>query len=356
MKRGAHISDIHLGVRRLPATINGKSMREVDIIESFMRVIDDIHKAAQLGESKANKFDLITIGGDVFDSPTPSITSLIAWWEGLGKLRAAARQLYVVAGNHDVPKSGRDDIPIMISPLPEAHNCMISATEDLIGGGSITTIPHDPERTKDDTLKLLKAPKIPYGPTILLAHMAVSWDGAPKWYTGHTSCTVPDLQDFDIVLLGDWHEPDIIAPNACYSGAVDRATTNIWAETERRGWMEWEWDGKEVKFTHHAIPIRPVYDLDHWDPEEIINQCEPGSIVRVRVRETDVLDYKLVSMMKEYLGHLQLERIPREAIDVDVPVYVSDNLIDRARKFFADDDDDVRERALSALMSAEQGE
>ena len=87
------ISDCHLGYKTGKKTTETRvNLREQDGLDAFEEsILDMIDK----------KVDLVIIGGDLFDSPNPSINTVVSTQKIFEKLTDNKIPCYIITGNHD---------------------------------------------------------------------------------------------------------------------------------------------------------------------------------------------------------------------------------------------------------------
>src|SRR5690606_1097260 len=67
------------------------------------------------------------------------------------------------------------------------------------------------------------------------------------------------VEKWDYVALGHYHIATPLAPNMWYAGSIERTATNIWIETEPKGFVVYDTAARRAVF--HKVPTRPVLDL-----------------------------------------------------------------------------------------------
>lgn len=251
-----HFADIHLGFRqfqRLAPDGKGSNQREADVTRAFERAID---RTIELEP------DVVLIGGDVFHSVRPSNKAILTAYEQFTKLvRELPRAIIVmVAGNHDTPRTLETSCilslfkPLGIHVVADEEARLPFEDRDL----SILAVPYLVKG------KILLAPDPAYRYNILLLHaliediLPVRSDviGAENYYT----LKEVGPERWSYVALGDYHVYNLVAPNACYSGSLEYASSTVWQE--RREERQHRIPGKGivefdvVKGTRQFHPIR----------------------------------------------------------------------------------------------------
>lgn len=324
-----HFADVHLGFRqfqRLTSDGRGSNQREADVTRAFERAID---RTIELDP------DIVVIGGDVFHSVRPSNTSILTAYANFTKLaRELPRAVIVmVAGNHDTPRALETGCILrLFSPL------------------GIHVVEEQPQRLafEDRGLSIFAVPflasgKIPLEPdpayryNILLLHAEVEGmlpirrdvDRAANEY--RLDEIAPARWSY--VALGDYHVYNPIAPNACYSGALEYASSSVWQE--RREERQHRIPGKGivefdlVKGTRQFHPIRglrtfidlPIIDargMSAADVDAAIRrnvETWPGGIDDAVVRQ---LVRDIPRHIARELDHKSLRSYKRQALHFNV--------------------------------------
>jgi DNA repair protein SbcD/Mre11 len=238
-----HFADLHLGFRQYHRlTPDGGNQREADVARAFERAVD---RTIELQP------DVVLIGGDVFHSVRPSNPAILTAFNEFTRLvRSLPRaDVVMVAGNHDTPRTLET-------------GCILHLFKPL----GIHVIEPSWQRLtfEDKNLSVLAVPDIPgvrvplepdpaYRYNILLLHGEIA--GVVPWHASDTEQppNVYKIEDiaperWSYVALGHYHVYTAIAPNACYSGALEYASPNIWGER------------REEK--RHRIPGKGIVEFD----------------------------------------------------------------------------------------------
>ena len=93
-----HFSDSHLGFSDFEIYDEQTkfNLREEDVYNAFAQVID---------YAISNKVDFLIHSGDIFHRSTPQNRALVFLTDQLLKLEKAQIPIYIIAGNHDFPKT-----------------------------------------------------------------------------------------------------------------------------------------------------------------------------------------------------------------------------------------------------------
>lgn len=371
---GVALSDIHLGYRAYPATIDGRNAREVDVEVAWHHAVDRIVQVRP---------DVVLVAGDILHHPRVSGHAIKAWRDGVRRIvEGTDAHVVAVLGNHDVARTREilapalipDDLPrvrIVTEPrrlylnLPRTgERVAVSAFPFVaLGSGEVYALEPDPDADVN----------------ILLIHAAVrtSAEGAarlPVFYAGETALDVGrEAERWDVVAAGDYHEFHRLHPDrlAFYSGSIERTSSNIWPETAAKGVVRFDTDTDELELLE--IPTREMadYDLGDFDhppgaTAETVNDALRrmaeydrlrGAIVRLKAEhfpraDRDAIDWKLVRQLKTTCLHFQLDLhfADREVADLgDRRERAVRSLADDAAAFFADDPEPVRACAYGYL-------
>jgi DNA repair exonuclease SbcCD nuclease subunit len=263
----AHLSDTHLGFRAYGRTApGGMNLREVDVMRSFEACLDAIQAADP---------DLVVHAGDMFHVVRPSNATIVEAYAAVGRLQAArgGKPFVIIGGNHDTPRTIEagnilrlfEGIPGVLvrsgksgfieSPLLDALDC------------EVFCVPHHSLAAKEAG---------PYRPSGTKRHSVITVHGSASGVVQNKSEFEVDpilSEDWTYVALGDYHIYKRYGGNACYTGATDFTSSNIWEEAnERRGWVLF--DSQTGDHTFHDVETRKVVDLPridalHLQPEEL---------------------------------------------------------------------------------------
>ncbi|MCC6459810.1 MAG: DNA repair exonuclease [Saprospiraceae bacterium] len=266
-----HFSDTHLGFQAFDVVnAEGVNAREQDVYDAFRYTIDRILE---------RRPDAVLHTGDFFHRPSPSNRALTFGLEQLRRLADAGIPLYVIAGNHETPKTVYTS-PILraFNSLPNIHPFFGERWECArLGVLAIHGLPHI-----NDTRLLLseleRLEPLPGAYNILMLHTSLGKRFLMEEYGEQVfpEAFVDKLAGFSYLALGHWHNFQQIDrhPNAWYSGSVERLSdTEIGNE---KGFIELQIhpDGSS-KVQFEAIPTRPWYKLE-------LQQCHEKTVADLR--------------------------------------------------------------------------
>ena len=215
-----HVSDTHLGFSDLEIMDENEkyNIREEDVYNSFAKVID------YAVETKVN---FIIHSGDIFHRSSPSNRALVFLSQQLSKLEEFKIPIYIIAGNHDFPKSVFTTPIYNLFDLFKYSKIFFSENYSVYDNGYcyLHTLPHINNETKYNE----EAQKICITntdkPNILITHGSM-----PNYLMEEYGERVfPEgkleyLINFDYVALGHWHKFKHLKSygNVYYSGSTER--------------------------------------------------------------------------------------------------------------------------------------
>jgi len=247
-----HCADLHLDSPFLGVSHFSPDMAILlrkSIFHAFTKLVD---------LAIANKVDLLTVGGDVYDSADHGLHSLLLFTDQLKRLSAAGIHCCIVTGNHDPLYKRRKG-----GKLPEG--CYLFGAEESVfhftgRDGTdfhIYGISHGKEREAGNLAKkIIRIYENLPGISLALLHCNVG--GAAK-YENYAPCTVEELKNapFDAWLLGHVHEKRIVSatdPLILYPGNIQGR--HIGESGKRGGYLVALYGdtAPEIKF----LPVSPI--------------------------------------------------------------------------------------------------
>lgn len=330
-----HFADLHLGFRQYHRlTPDGGNQREADVARAFERAVD---RTIELQP------DVILIAGDVFHSVRPSNPAILHAFTQFSRLaRALPRtDIVMVAGNHDSPRTAETGCILrlftplgihVVEPTPqrltfESKNLSVLAVPDVPTG----RVPLEPDPA--------------YRFNVLLLHGEVAGILPTRDTEGEQPVHIYKPEEiaperWSYVALGHYHVYRAIAPNACYSGALEYASPNVWGERREekqqripgKGIVEFDLD-KGTRQFHPLRGLRSFIDLPIIDARGMsaadvdaavrahVDTCPGGisnAVVRQVIREIPrhiarELDHKMLREYKRRALHFQLDARPPES-------------------------------------------
>jgi DNA repair exonuclease SbcCD nuclease subunit len=321
-----HLADLHLGFRAYHKTAGkGVNQREADVAKAFKEAID---KLIEIDPA------IVLVAGDLFHTVRPPNASVIFAFREFKRLRAAiGAPVVIVGGNHETPKSAETtNILSLFREIPDFY-CIYNYLEvvEPIEGMRILCAPHNAVIQKP---KLAPDPEAEWN--ILLIH-AASEQYRFQARHGMDILRVEEVKpdEWDYVACGDFHSHTVIAPNMIYPGAIERTSTNIWAEAdEGKGFVIYDLGEKTHEFVGLVTPRRVVslgpFLCTQMTAEEVDDLIETeiapidldGAIVRVKLLDIPLdiqreLNHAQIRKYRERALHFQLDMRKPERVVVE---------------------------------------
>ncbi len=351
-----HFSDTHLGFSDLDLLDENEKLniREEDVYNSFKQVIDYAIDC---------KIDFLIHSGDIFHRSSPTNRAVVFLAEQLKRLEDNNIPIYIIAGNHDFPKTIYS-IPIH-NIFTILTNCRIFFDEkysvyetDLV---NLHLLPHinSEEKYKEEVSKIeaLNNGK----PNIFVTHVSM-----PNYLMDeYGERTFPieqieKLEVFDYVALGHWHKYKHLKSfgNVYYSGSTERMSDK--ENDYDKLFLECTWDNK-ISVQAHKLNIRLIKNIKVKEcykktKNEIIEEIKEslkgldikGGVFNIYLNEIDQI--KVYDIRREDIDELVKEalyfKIVKSVKDSD-SIFVADKesfdlrsfLNEELRKSFQDDDE-----------------
>jgi DNA repair protein SbcD/Mre11 len=256
----AHLADLHLGYRAYHRlTQRGQNVREADVADAFRRAV------IRLIEIRP---DLVVVAGDVFHTVRPSNTAIADAFRQLSLLadRLPDTPVVIIAGNHDSPRSAEtgnilnlfreiDGVRVVCDEcrsvhLPQVETSVLCLPHVALSTGEAAAMEPDP------------AAKF----NLLTLHGMVGGAAAEeklRYVTEYGGAVVQDSaigpERWTYVALGHYHLRTEMAPNMWYSGGLERTSTNLWIETEEKGFLVFDTDTGRAEA--EVVETRTMVDL-----------------------------------------------------------------------------------------------
>ena len=318
-----HFADLHLGIeahgRPDPAT--GVNQRVLDV-------------AARLDEIVAYALDggvdLVLFAGDAFKNATPHPTLQKMLAERVRRLTKAGVRVFLLAGNHDLPRMAANVTAFSVYSALEAEHVWIAERPGVYripleegAAIQIAAIPHfwpralaeelrlkgdevDPDRISHAvvarTVRELAADVDPTIPAVLTAHLEIKGakrsDSQDRYDTTEVRVQPSALANpaFPYVALGHIHDVaqtfDRGGSFIRYAGSLERV--DFGEEKDAKGFYVITFDGPSVAGEPAFVPVhpRPFVTVDTGGGQDptgsvltaIAKHDIEGAIVRVRVR------------------------------------------------------------------------
>ncbi|MCY3677909.1 MAG: metallophosphoesterase [Gemmatimonadetes bacterium] len=355
-------ADAHLGYRAMPAIRNGRNAREQDIEDAWGRVIDGMVAAQP---------EIACFAGDLFHRARVSNHALAAYLRGLGSLLWNTQaEVFVLTGNHEASRTAETLSPNALADVldhPRLHLADRASTwsDEQI---QVTLLPFQTGRS--ETFRFPE--KDPGKVNLLAIHGAIQAPGINPFYASESCPHINDLaRHFDVIAAGDFHDHMMLENDhgclAFYAGSIEYSSSNFWPEAPK-GWVLADTEARTAEF--QPIQTRTVIDLqadDCTDAEALntfldallgcatIRQAKSQPIVRVVVPDFDRserggISHDLLKRLKAKCLHFKLDvRTEKNGAGAGTETFHARSLRDMFDEFFAEDPEDVRERAAALV-------
>ncbi|MFB6152942.1 MAG: metallophosphoesterase [Halodesulfurarchaeum sp.] len=263
MTRLVHTADTHLGYRQYH-----EEQRRRDFLAAFRSVLEDAIE---------DDVDGVVHAGDLFHDRRPELDDVLGAVDALRELREAGIPFLAVVGNHEGTRSAQ--WVDLFERLGLAER--LDTDGRTVGCVTLYGLDYTPAANRP-SLDYEFAP--PTGTqTALVSHGAFQPFEYGDWELSEVLTASP--VEFDIVLLGDNHEPareTVQETPAVYAGSTERTAAD---EREPRGYniVTFDDDGPTVR--RRGLSTRPFRFIDIE-----LGPAEGGDQVTQRLRETDVED------------------------------------------------------------------
>lgn len=258
----AHLSDTHLGFRAFSAVDpQGVNQREVDVMGSFSRCLNAILERDP---------DIVVHSGDFFHVVRPGNHSIIGAFRRLSAFQQKRdfKPFLLVAGNHDTPRSS--DLGNLLHLFAAIEGVQVYAGRgesfeipalDL----EVLAVPHNSLVNKEN---IAWTPQTSRKNSLLVLHGMEAQVAVDLKTEGDFEFRDTGSERWTYVALGDVHTHHPYTRNACYSGATDFTSSNIWLEAKRpKGWVYFDAAQGELEFV--AGTTRELYDLPWIDATDL---------------------------------------------------------------------------------------
>jgi exonuclease SbcD len=260
MTRVIHTGDTHLGYRQYH-----EAERRQDFMAAFESVLED---------AVADDVDAVIHAGDLFHDRRPALPDVMGAVEALRTLRRADIPFFAVVGNHEGTRSAQ-----WVDLFERLGLAERLGTEGrVVGDTTFYGLDYTPASKRDQLDYAFSPPDTEY--SALVSHGAFEPFAYGDWELAAVLEQSP--VDFDIVLLGDNHQPEretVLDTPAVYSGSTERTSAE---ERDPRGYNLVRFkDGVSVR--RRGLDTRDFVFVD-----VTLEPGEGGERVRERLREEDL--------------------------------------------------------------------
>jgi DNA repair exonuclease SbcCD nuclease subunit len=253
MTRVIHTGDTHLGYQQYHSPT-----RRQDFLDAFERVVDD---------AVSDDVDAVVHAGDLFHDRRPALPDLLGTLSALRRLADAGVPFLAVVGNHESTRGGQwlD----LFERLGLATR--LGSSPVVVGDVAFYGLDHVPVSKRADLDYAFEPHDA--ASAALVAHGLFTPFAHADWET--ETVLEEATVDFDVVLLGDNHEPGterVDGTPVTYCGSTERVSA---AERDGRGYNLVTFDGN-VDIRRRAVETRPFQfvpvDLAEGEGEERVRE------------------------------------------------------------------------------------
>ncbi len=294
------VGDLHIG----KGTSIGKDPIGVGLnsrVEDQKRLLDHITKIAL-----DNFVTHIFIAGDVFQDVNPKSILVKVFFGWINTLvHKCGVEIYIVMGNHDFIRSGRDRVS-MLDSLSELDLAKVHIIRDIsafiIAHINFVFVPFcDRKQLEVDTLSEAtnliqttikdKIQDLSDHPTIVFGHMMLEgslWVGDELDESGNEIFLPLDtFKDADFVWMGHNHKWQVLQqtnPHIAHIGSLEKTT---FSEKDKHVVL---FDSNDCSYTYIKLPCRSLVDIDLSIPPECKNSTECVITELHKIKQSELLD------------------------------------------------------------------
>lgn len=290
-----HCSDLHLGKHFNISHFARALERKRDLERNFSKVVD---------YAIENGPDLFLVSGDIYDRILPTNPERVFLTKKIRKLKDSGIHVFMIGGNHDVPKTTRLT-NLAIESLQSAGLATIFSRSDLIQhrtidvDGSKVCISGKSYNALNESQNPLRNQRVPKkgNYNILMLHAAfhgLNVASSIPYFVNQNPIKTADIRrGLDYLALGHYHnyfKRDHHNCTVCNPGSLEKIT---WAEEgDRKGfvWVELGKSGTDVEFV--SLETRPMEskelilskdsgDVNHFVSSFLKEFADPKTIVRL---------------------------------------------------------------------------
>lgn len=324
-----HCSDLHLdrtfNISNFVLAMNRKN----DLNQNFSTIVDfAIDKKA----------DLFLITGDSYDRVTPTNATSVFLMENIRRLHDAGILVFMIGGNHDVPKIGKYT-HLAIENFESAGLARVFHRSDILQkkvveiNGAKVCLSGKSYNTQDEFRNPLRGEEIPLEGdyNILLLHAAFRGLGVvssvPEYINQSPVYADDVVKGLDYLALGHFHNFFVREHRGCLignPGSIERLT---WNElNDKKGFLWIELEGSKARWEHIPLKTRSMQSLDlsvakesgnlndsiptflgqYKDQEAIVRLVLKGDISQAQYNQFRIVD--LYRIAQNLFFHFSLDR------------------------------------------------
>ena len=324
-----HCSDLHLDRTFNISNFALAMDRKNDLNRNFSTVVDS---------AIDRKADLFLITGDSYDRVTPTNATSVFLMENIRRLHDAGIRIFMIGGNHDVPKIGKYT-HLAIENFESAGLARVFHKSDTLQqdvvevNGATVCLSGKSYNTQDELTNPLKGEEIPLDGdyNILLLHAAFRGLGVvssvPDYINQSPVYADNVVKGLNYLALGHFHNSFVREHRGCLignPGSIERLT---WNElNDKKGFLWIELEGSKVRWEHIPLKTRNMQSLDlsvtkesgnlndfiptflgqYKDQEAMIRLVLKGGISQAQYNQFRIVD--LYRIAQNLFFHFSLDR------------------------------------------------
>ncbi len=296
------VGDLHLG--------GSLSLGKQSVGAAFnSRVIDQFNLLDWIYEQASNRnIQHIVLTGDVFDDPRPLHAIIIAFIDWLNKCSAYDMSVHIIAGNHDILRSGQNVIsPLDIITAADIEDVFIYKKINTVhlDDMGITFVPFRDRRSFDTDLnsKALATigNQIAYecngisntSTKVLLGHLALEGAIPVGFELGELSnelhCPLSMFQGYDYTLMGHVHKFQIMSKDPVI-GHIGSLDISDFGEAGHKKYLAIVDSKSDIEYIE--VPTRPLRSITLTLPAEVDN----AKFIEDALMQTNGIDRAIVKL------------------------------------------------------------
>lgn len=260
------IADLHIKLGQKKVPIQWQTQRFTDLFTTIQDATCE------------HEIDKVIIGGDLFDSPKPSVDELVL---GVSLVNSLTTPVEIFTGNHEC-RGKKESILAVMQPILKS---------------SVTVIDYE-YRSKDYDI-------IPYTylhnekwlapeSRLLMTHVRGNIGTLVK-----SEIDLDRLKGWELVLAGDLHDQSMSQENIMYPGSPINTSFSRERSTNEHGYIVVDTESLEAKFYPLDLPqlirktVTSMDEVVQGSVDHIIYELAGDSTALARVKDHELLDKKI---------------------------------------------------------------
>ena len=260
------IADLHIKLGQKKVPVDWQTQR-------FLSLFSEIQNATCV-----HGVDKVVIGGDLFDSPKPSVDELVL---GVSLVNSLQSSVEIFTGNHEC-RGKKESILAVMQPILEPHVVVIDYE---YRSEEYDVIPYTHLHNEQWVAAKSK---------LLLTHVRGNIGGLVK-----SEIDLDRLKEWELVLAGDLHEHSMTQENIVYPGSpINTSFARTRSENEH-GYIVIDTETLEWDFHSFDLPqlirktVSSTSEIQKGDRDHIIYEVEGDSTTLSNIKDHELLDKKV---------------------------------------------------------------